>query len=268
MLPYQELAAERLPRDQVTAFVNYRSEAGRMAGEHWHLCSEMLFVFDGQGVQTLNGERFVFRSGDAFYIAPGTVHATVSEEERCYIGVTQFYCSGNLPSLHLPAGQMGSEAAALFSRLQEESTLRRPGYVSMVQGLTFQALGLMERYGTEVGHMPSDAGEAQKMAAYLRSHLTERMTLSDAAKAAGYSPAYFSRLFHEWMGMPFKAYMDELKIQAAKVMLSEGMTAVSVAGMLQYETPSSFSRTFRRITGQTPSDYRSAVQTQKKDRNP
>ena len=113
----------------------------RMASEHWHLCSEMLFVFDGQGVQTLNGERFVFRSGDAFYIAPGTVHATVSEEERCYIGVTQFYCSGSLPSLYLSAGQTGSEAAALFSRLQEESTLRRAGYASMVQGLTFQALG-------------------------------------------------------------------------------------------------------------------------------
>ena len=46
-----------------------------------------------------------------------------------------------LPSLYLSAGQTGSEAAALFSCLQEESTLRRAGYASMVQGLTFQALG-------------------------------------------------------------------------------------------------------------------------------
>ncbi|MDY3072452.1 MAG: helix-turn-helix domain-containing protein [Eubacteriales bacterium] len=267
MLPYQELKAEQLRPDQVSVFVNYRREAGLMVHEHWHCCAELLFVFDGCAEQTLNGERFTFHAGDTLYIAPGAVHATVSVEDRCYIGVAQFHCSG-LPSLFLPSGQASQEMAPLFSRLQEEFTLRRPGYASISQGLTLQALGLLERSGTEVGQMPPSTGEAQKISAYLRSHLTERITLETAARAAGYSPAYFSRLFRQWMGMPFKAYLDELMVQAAKGMLEDGLSAAAVSEVLRYDTPSSFGRAFKRIAGETPSGFQERLRKQKMDRKP
>ena len=116
--------------------------------------------------------------------------------------------------------------------------------------------------------MPPSTGEAQKISAYLRSHLTERITLENAARAAGYSPAYFSRLFRQWMGMPFKAYLDELMVQAAKGMLEDGLSAAAVSEVLRYDTPSSFGRAFKRIAGETPSGFQERLRKQKMDRKP
>lgn len=264
MFPYREFKSENLLADQTEAFINYRQKAGRMASEHWHTCGELLFVFGGEASQSLNGERLPFLPGEALYIAPGAVHSTTALEDDCYIGVIQFYYGGRLPSLYLK--EVPPEMAAVFSRIQEEFALHRPGYALTVRGLTLQALGLMERFGSPLNPAPATS-EAEKAAEFLRSRLTQRVTLEQAAKAAGYSPTYYSRLFRQWMGISFKAYLDQLKIQAAKGMLADGMPAGAAAEMLGYETPSSFCRAFKRVSGETPSGYAAGLERQKMDSN-
>ena len=60
--------------------------------------------------------------------------------------------------------------------------------------------------------------------------------------------------------MSFKAYTDKLKIQAARAMLADGMLISETSYALGYDTPSSFCRAFKRLTGQTPSDYQAEGQ--------
>ncbi len=267
MLPYQELEAEQMLPGQISVSISSRPDAGILVDQHWHLCSELLFGLNGRSVQTLNGEAFSFHAGETLYIAPGAVHAVSACEKGCSIGVLMFYQSSILPSLLLPSEGDFESVHPLFDRILKESRQQLPGHDSMIRGLLFQILGLLERSGKEVGQLPPDPGEAGKIAGYLRSHLSERITLAQAAEAAGYSPTYFSRRFRQWMGMPFKAYMDELRIHAAKGMLSDGMSAAAVAEVLKYDTPSSFSRAFRRLTGQTPSGYQAGQKRQELDRN-
>lgn len=254
MLPYRENLEGRFDSYQMTVFLNYRHTAGNWVGEHWHPCLELLHLFGGEARQTVNGQELSLKPGDTLLISSGAVHGTSTLEDDCYIGVAMFCHEGALPSFWLPAGQ-GEEMKRLFSQMQEEAALCRPGYQLIVQGILYQVLGLLERHGRVLEQPKDGFGEGQRLEEYIRTHLSRGISLQDVAEFAGYSPSYLSRRFPELMGLPFKAYVDQMKMQAAKGMLADRISVTETAAALCYETPSSFCRAFKRITGQTPSEY-------------
>ena len=264
MLPYRERLEERLSSTVPFVSVNYRRTAGEMAASHWHPCYELLFVFGGEAMQEVDGRKFPLRAGDTLLITSGAVHATSATEEDCYIGVMAFLHPRPLPTIRLAAGGC-PEMERIFSRIQEECTLRRPGSEAIVQGLLLQALGLLERHGSPLAEPAPGPGngEGRRIEEYLRANLSRGLTLRSVADFAGYSPAYLSRRFSDMMGMPFKQYVDRMKLQAARGLLADGFTAGETALALGYETPSSFCRAFKRLTGQTPSEYQAAQKMDK-----
>ena len=264
MLPYRENLEERLEASPLLIFLNHRHTAGRMAAEHWHPCLELLYVLDGEAEQTIGDSRFVFHAKDTLLIPSGAVHATQATRDDCYISVTLFDPGSSFPGWYLPA-ERGREMEALFSRMQEESALRKPGWQMVARGLLLQILGLLERKGEPLALPDIPPEEGKRLEEYLRANLSGDLSLQTAAAHAGYSPAYFSRYFSRLMGMPFKVYVDRMRMQAAKGMLSDGLSAAAASEALGYETPSSFCRAFKRLTSLTPSEYQS--QTQKMNRN-
>lgn len=259
MLPYREHLEERLNEGHFLVSVNYRRTAGQMVAEHWHPCQELLYVFGGEARQTIDDTSFLLHAGDTILIAPGAVHSTIALEDDCYIGVMAFFHTDSLPTTYLSAGKCPA-MERLFSRMQEEITLQQPGSALIAQGLLWEALGMLERYGRILQQTSAIQGEGQRLEEYLRAHLSQSLTLESVAAYAGYSAPYFSRYFSRLMGMPFKAYVDRMKMQAARGMLTDGIHVAETAAALGYETSSSFCRAFKRLTGQTPSEYQAEGQ--------
>ena len=255
MLPYREYLDERLNQNRFRISVNCRQTPGVMVAEHWHPYLEMLYVFGGSAWQTVDGEGFRLDAGDTLLIASGATHSTTALEENSYIGVMIFFQSQPFPTTYLPAGRC-ADTARLFSRMQEEATLQEPGYRLAAQGLLWETLGLLQRFGTPMPKDAASCGEGQRLEEYVRSHLSQPLTLASAAAFAGYSPSYFSRYFQKVMGLPFKVYVDRMKMQTARGMLADNIPPGEIAAALGYETPSSFYRAFKRLTGQTPSSCR------------
>ncbi len=120
----------------------------------------------------------------------------------------------------------------------------------IVQGLIRQVLGFLERDGKTLSTGRDVRAEALRIVGYIRSHLGDTLTLAGTAAFAGYSPAYFSKYFKRLMGLSFQdLYGQGKRIWAAKDMLLEGKTVTEAAALLQYDSPSSFCRAFRRIAG-------------------
>ena len=253
MLPYNEKMSKKL-----NVLVNYRETAGNMADKHWHMSGEMLYVFGGRAVQSVNGNEFVLNTGDSLIIAPGAVHATTSVEDGCYIGVVHFSPLRPIESIYLKAG-IYSDIKRIFSLVQEEFTLKQKGYELTAEGLILQAAGAMIRYGEPVTGADIYSEEKEHIDEFIRKNLDKTLTLEAAATYAGYSSEYFSRLFVKMMGTSFKKYVDTLKIQAAQGFLEEGVSVSQTAYKLGYDTPSSFCRAFKRMTGVSPSEYTDCI---------
>lgn len=97
----------------------------------------------------------------------------------------------------------------------------------------------------------------QRMQDYIESHLTERITLTDLAKSARYSPWYAARIFKECTGKPPFEYIRLRRLSAA-VMRIEGTRSriVDVAFDFVFDSHDGFTRAFFRQFGMTPAQFR------------
>jgi AraC-like DNA-binding protein len=71
----------------------------------------------------------------------------------------------------------------------------------------------------------------------------------------GASARTLARLFVAETGLAFGQWREQLRMQTAMPLLSEGMTVEAVAGRVGYGSASSFVAAFRRIVGVTPRQY-------------
>jgi AraC-like DNA-binding protein len=83
------------------------------------------------------------------------------------------------------------------------------------------------------------------------------MGLEEAARSVFLSPKYLSRAFKEQTGKGFNEYCLELKVQKARELLKEtGLTVGQISDQLGYQNEESFIRTFKKLTGLRPTEYR------------
>lgn len=95
---------------------------------------------------------------------------------------------------------------------------------------------------------------------FIESHYTENITLQDAAAQLHYSDAYFCRFFKQNFDKNFIMYLSELRVEKAKELLSDVTVNVKDIGQrVGFRDSSYFTKVFKRVTGVTPSEYRSKV---------
>ncbi|GBG10339.1 AraC family transcriptional regulator [Paenibacillus agaridevorans] len=107
-------------------------------------------------------------------------------------------------------------------------------------------------------NMPSDLPNSALQAAvqWIHDHSTERLLLSNVAKAAGYSVQHFHRLFVAGYGMTPQQYMLQLRMNRSLQIFKDhpGITVDRVAEKLGMDV-SHFIRVFKRTYGTTPKRY-------------
>lgn len=90
----------------------------------------------------------------------------------------------------------------------------------------------------------------------IHDHYSERLLLSNVARAAGYSVQHFHRLFVAGYGMTPQQYMLQLRMRRSLQLFQDypGITVDRVAEKLGMDT-SYFIRMFKRTYGTTPKQY-------------
>ena len=93
--------------------------------------------------------------------------------------------------------------------------------------------------------------------AFIESHYTEELSMKNAAHSMNYSDAYFCKLFKQCFHVNFSTYLNEFRIQKAQSMLANPRINIKDVGIAcGYADSNYFSRVFKRVTGETPSEYR------------
>ena len=92
----------------------------------------------------------------------------------------------------------------------------------------------------------------------IRAHYTEKFSLPALAEALHVDKSYLLRTFKEITGSTLLAYHNAVRCEAAKELLTRPeLTSAYIASAVGYISASHFTQVFRRVTGKTPSQYRS-----------
>lgn len=115
----------------------------------------------------------------------------------------------------------------------------------------------IDRWQPSVRAPSLDAKRLRRVLDFIESHLTDDISLDDLAREACLSPYHFSRLFHKATGRPPHRYLTERRIREAQKMLkSDGSSISTISLDTGFGSQSNFTRTFRKIAGVTPGQYR------------
>lgn len=98
---------------------------------------------------------------------------------------------------------------------------------------------------------------ANQMVKIIHERYEEELSLESCASQLNFHPVYLSRVFKKEIGINFSEYLVEYRMNMAKTWLENTNMKISdIAEKLQYTNTSAFIRTFRKIVGMTPGQYR------------
>jgi AraC family transcriptional regulator len=126
----------------------------------------------------------------------------------------------------------------------------------------------MVRAGMPSGDEPSrPIGAAHPLLVEIQRNLDREIDLGSLARAFGYSPFHFHRLFVGGLGETPKGHIDRLRLEKAWLLVAvtdESILDIALAvGFASHET---FCRAFKRCYGQTPTAFRRAAKAAQRER--
>lgn len=102
-----------------------------------------------------------------------------------------------------------------------------------------------------------DANVVERTKAYVNNHILGEISRSQVSKSIHVSPEYLSRVFRQKTGQSLVEYITDVKMNAAREMLSHSDKPVSqIASQLGYSNFSYFSQLFRSHFSLSPSEFR------------
>jgi AraC-like DNA-binding protein len=113
------------------------------------------------------------------------------------------------------------------------------------------AAPLMEAQATPVEKLIDNA------LAYIDRHYAKDISDADVARRIGLSTSYFRQVFRSATGQPFHRYLIGLRLEKARILLSEaGASVAQAADAVGFQNPAHFSRAFSQRFGGSPMRFR------------
>lgn len=101
---------------------------------------------------------------------------------------------------------------------------------------------------------------------YIQENYMFDISMQDVAKRLNYSEAYFCKLFKQCFGKNFTTYLTEYRVTEAKKLLEQPTVNVREVGRaVGYGDSNYFAKVFKRITGQSPTEYRLSIYKESED---
>ena len=100
----------------------------------------------------------------------------------------------------------------------------------------------------------------KKAKEYMREHQAEKISLGNVARAVNMSAFYFCKMFKKVAGINFTDYLSRVRIERAQnLLLNPNLRVSEIAFEVGFQSLTHFNRVFKKITGQSPTDYRAQL---------
>ena len=130
-----------------------------------------------------------------------------------------------------------------------------------IEGLALEMLAEASRRHTSFSDQ-SPPRWLSRAVEFIRERFAEPLTITELAAAAGVHPVHLSREFRRFNGCTIGEYIRRLRVErACRQLSSSNESLAAIAASAGFSDQSHFSRTFKRLVGMTPAQYRANSKT-------
>ena len=249
-------------------YVGNISHTNTFRGFHLHANGdycEITLVLGGRIRHILNGSTHIMERGDVTFLLPKDVHQYIDEGEDAEILNFSFVSDA---ISHSVWQTLNIERFPICCTLKEETVMAILGTISsffeeghkkvfLREGaITETMLGwLAYRIHASGNIAPTEPSPIRLAVLYIQDNFRTPLTEAEVAEQVHFSCSRFSTLFKHEMGVTFRTYLRDLRLQYAYMLLHIPTYTVAKAREESgFESPEYFSRAFRSHFGIAPSE--------------
>ncbi|HHT64854.1 MAG: helix-turn-helix domain-containing protein [Caldicoprobacterales bacterium] len=221
---------------------------------HNHPYIELMYFFEGKGNLEVSGTRMSISLFDTVVYPAHWAHQEemISEKRREIICLWV-----DLPELELKESiqlkDRDNTLSQLFRLIYLEAKREEPEPLLLEYEMKL-LLTLILRNNSEGRDHKEELANALQ---YIHTHFTQKITLEQLADLEHISKSYLSRRFKKLTGMTVITYINHLRIQTAKrLLINSSQSVKEIAYQVGFESTKYFFRTFKSLTGESPSSFR------------
>jgi len=251
-----------------------RLEAYRFEGivqpfpKHFHEYYVIGFVEKGKRVLSCREREYVIEEGSIVLFNPGDSHACVQSDggtfdyrginisKEVMLDLTE-EVTGKRELPGFSENVVYDEEAACYLRPLHEMVMKGAGGFGKEETLLFLISLLIRNYGQPFEScIPECRQEIEKACRYMEQHFTERIYLDQICRYAGLSKSTLLRAFTKSKGVTPYRYLETIRINEAKKLLSEKIAPAEAAVRTGFSDQSHFTNYFNQFIGLAPGLYR------------
>ncbi len=255
--------------------------------EEVHNFCEFIYLFSGNVLCEINGEKINLSPNGFYLIKPNNKHSyKVLDGGNATIMIVCFKCAFELIDILEGKHKLSHQNKTLILNILEEAKkafcFPFEKKLVLLSSPEFGAQQLVENYieelllsivrtklksKTDIRLVQSSEELAKKLVddikEILEENVYEPLTLTDISKMTHYSKTFLNNVFKKNTGKTIMAYFMELKIEKSKQLIQENKSIIDLSFELNFESPNYFSKAFKKHTGLSPTQYKKSLQAKK-----
>jgi len=252
---------------------------------HWHKEFEFIRIISGRFELHLNNAEYSLGAGDIMTVDCGCIHRGTPSDDCVYecivfnlnmlarqqSDVTYKYLqpiiSSELSASSLLTGA-SSGAYAYAVSLFGIASQKGEAYELDVYSLLFKIFSLLYKEGRIVNQRGSRIPRQSKAISVVLDTIEQEffneITLTQLSELAGLNEKYLCRIFKEYTEKTIIEYLNEVRVENACYEISKkGESVTHAAFNSGFNDLSYFSKTFKRIKGVSPTEYKNTKKSNK-----
>ena len=238
---------------------------GPMVRDHY----VMQLVDGGKGTYETKNGCWTLGEGQGFLIRPGARVCywadTVEPWSYRWVGFngsrveTVAMGAGLPPEVSVfSAGELAEEITACFEVLERAGALPKTSKMFMETSALYGIFSALARMAPSPQRESRLERHIRHAMDFIERNHSREMTMDEMAKHVGLDRSHLAHIFKRTMNISPTDYLIGLRIQKASELLTSrpDLSIKEVAFSVGYRDPFFFSKTFRRLKGMTPSEFR------------
>lgn len=229
---------------------------------HWHDSIEIHCIHTGTGNIVIDSNQYTVKPLDIVCINSLETHWYTTPHQQHYytLIISPLFvknCNIDIKNKLLPVLN-DPYITQLFEEIKQEDDKQPPYYKTSNKAKIMTLLvHLYRNYTSKDLQFSSTATPpmiVMDILRYIREHYNEDFQIADIGKSIGISTNYLCTCFRRETQITINQYINMLRCNEAKVLLSQGKLSVTEIGThCGFNSMSYFSKTYRKIIGELPS---------------